>query len=234
MPYKIKTEQFEGPLELLLELIEKEKLDITQVSLARIADEYLEHIGSRGNISLNNLSDFLWVASRLILIKSKALIPLMQLTDEEEEEIFDLQWQLAEYKKFKEASVKIGQMANNGKFGVSRESLLGVKVVFHPPKDIEANDLKQVFQEVLSGITVVKEYEEKVMDEIMSLEEKIADLQKVITKKIETSFSEVISKTTDKVEVIVSFLAMLEMTKQRIISVEQGDLFGEIKLKSGS
>ena len=83
MMYQIKTEQFEGPLDLLLDLIEKEEVDITRVSLAKITDQYLEYINAQEDISLHNLTDFLSVAAKLILIKSHALLPLLQLDEEE-------------------------------------------------------------------------------------------------------------------------------------------------------
>jgi segregation and condensation protein A len=106
--YNVKLEKFEGPLELLLELIEKEQLKITELSLAHVADQYLDYIKNHDSIALENLADFLTIASRLILIKSRALLPMLQVTPEEEEEIQDLAKQLEEYKKFREASQKIG------------------------------------------------------------------------------------------------------------------------------
>jgi len=84
--YNVKLENFEGPLNLLLELIEKRELDITQLSLAKVADDYLEFIEREGEIDLANLSEFLLIASQLILLKSKALLPVFELTKEEEEE----------------------------------------------------------------------------------------------------------------------------------------------------
>src|SRR5664280_991792 len=99
--YQIKTEQFEGPMDLLLQMTEEQKLDITRVSLAKTAYQYLQYIANTQNITLEHLADFLSVASRLILIKSKALLPMLEFTEEEEEEIKDLEYQLAQYKKFK-------------------------------------------------------------------------------------------------------------------------------------
>ena len=110
MTYRFKLEKFEGPLDLLLELIEKEELRITELSLAKVADQYLEYIKNNENIHLENLSDFLSVASKLILIKSRALLPVLQFTDEEEGEIQDLARQLEEYKRFKEASQVLSRL----------------------------------------------------------------------------------------------------------------------------
>jgi len=231
MVYHIKLEQFEGPLDLLLQLTEQEKLDITRVSLAQIADQYLEYIANAKNITLAHLADFLTVASRLILIKSKALLPLLEFTEEEEEEIKDLEYQLAEYKKFKEAAQKLAAIFDAPEVCFSRESFLGLGTVFYPPKNIAAEDLTKAFLRVLGEIPVQEKLEEEMVKEILTLEDKILHLQDVLREKVQTSFSQLIANATDKVEVVVSFLAMLELVKQRIIHVEQGELFSEISLR---
>jgi segregation and condensation protein A len=229
--YQVKLEKFEGPLNLLLELIEKEKMDVTELSLARVADQYLEYIRSDSNIHLENLAEFLSVASKLILIKSRALLPMLKFTEEEEEEIQDLAKQLEEFKKFKDAAAKISELANLGKICYSRSGFLGIGPVFYPPENINAYDLKNSFLKVVSEIPVIEKLQEEIISEVLTLEEKISELEIKIRKKVETSFSELVSKAESKVEVIVSFLAMLEMVKQRIIQVEQKDLFKEIMLK---
>jgi segregation and condensation protein A len=228
--YQVKTDKFEGPMDLLLELIQKEKLEITELSLSRVANEYLEHIKSNQNINLENLADFLSVASRLILIKSRALLPTLKFTEEEEEEIQDLAHQLEEYKKFKEASLKIGEIAKMGKICYSREGFATIKSIFYPPEDFNAYDFRKYFQAILSEIPILEKLSEEIVSEVVTLEEKINELENFLRSKIQSSFSDLVEKSTDKVEVIVSFLAMLEMIKQRIVEVEQEDLFEEIKL----
>jgi len=231
MTYKIKLEQFEGPLDLLLSLIEEQKLDVTQVSLAKVADQYLEYIKNKENITLENLADFLTIASKIILIKSKALLPLLEFSDEEEEEIKDLTRQLEEYKKFKDIAKKIRLLASSRKACFSREGFLGIQSFFYPPKDINSFDLKKAFAKVLSEVPVVEKLEEEMVREVITLEDKIGHLQEMLKNKIETSFSEIAAGAKDKIEVVISFLAMLELVKQRLIQVEQSDLFSEIKLK---
>ncbi len=232
MTYRVKIEQFEGPLDLLLSLIEEQKLDIIKLSLAAVTDQYLEHIKNNQEIHLENLSDFLSVAAKLILIKSKALLPMLKLTDEEEEEIEDLTVKLREYKKFKEASLKIGQLDKFKKISLSREGYWGVKAFFYPPDKLNIFDLKKHFQLVLKEIPLVEKLEEELVKEVITLEEKINDLQKFLTEKIEISFSEIVAGASERVEVIISFLAMLEMVKQKMVWVEQVNLFSEIKLKN--
>lgn len=229
--YQIKIEQFEGPLDLLLQLTEDQKLDITRVSLAKIADQYLEYIANTQNITLEHLSDFLSVASRLILIKSKALLPMLEFTEEEEEEIKDLEHQLAEYKKFKEASKEIANIFGNQKIAFSRESFLGQSVIFFPPNDLTAEDLTKTFSKILGEIPAIDKLEKELIEEVLTLEEKIEHLQITLRERAETSFAELVAEAKDKIEVVVSFLAMLELVKQKIIHVEQGELFSEIKLR---
>ena len=231
MVYNIKIEQFEGPLDLLLQLTEQEKLDITRVSLAQIADQYLQYISQAENITLQNLADFLSVASKLILIKSKALLPLLEFSPEEEEEIKDLEHQLAEYKKFKEAATGLNLLLQNPLRFFARESFVGQGVVFYPPASLTSNDLLKAFTKVLGEIPVVEKLEQEMIKEVLTLEEKIVHLQETLRQKVQTSFAELIANATDKVEVVVSFLAMLEMVKQKLIHVEQGELFSEIRLK---
>jgi len=228
--YQVKVEKFEGPMELLLELIQKEKLEITELSLSKVTDQYLEYIKSNQNINLENLADFLAIASRLILIKSRALLPMLKFTEEEEEEIKDLTLQLEEYKKFKEASTKIRTMAEQGRICYSREGFSSVKSVFYPPENFNIYDFKKYFQSILNEIPVLEKLSEEIVGEVITLEEKINDLENFLREKVQSSFSDLVEKASDKVEVIVSFLAMLEMIKQRIVEVEQNNLFEEIKL----
>ncbi len=232
--YQVKLDKFEGPLELLLELIEKEKLSITELNLAHVADQYLEHIKDNKNIHLENLADFLSVAAKLILIKSRALLPILKFSDEEEEEIEDLAHQLAEYKRFKEISAKIGKLAIAQQVSYSKAPYQGIRSVFYPPEGINAYDLKNYFQKVLSEIPVASVLQEEIVGEIITLEERISDLEIALRNKLETCFSELVAQAKDKIDVIVSFLAMLEMVKQRIIHVEQKELFHDIKLSMRS
>lgn len=221
-------------MDLLLELIEKEELKITELSLAHVADQYLEHIKNNESIQLENLAEFLSVASKLILIKSRALLPMLEFTQEEEEEIKDLAKQLEEYKKFKEAALVLGKMSEAGRISYSRGGYVGVRSFFYPPEDFNIFDLKKYFQLILAEIPMIERLEEEIVREVVTLEEKINDLQNTLRQRVETSFAELTANAADKIDVILSFLAMLEMIKQRIIEVEQGELFQEIRLKNKS
>jgi segregation and condensation protein A len=228
MEYHIQLEQFEGPLPLLLVLIEREKLDITKVSLAKVTDQYLEYVSREEHISLENLAKFLSIAARLILIKSKALLPILDFTDEEEEEIGDLEEELRQYKLFKEAAEKLRSVMLSGKVADSRESSLEAVSVFLPPKNLTKETLAIHFRSVLGILTLAIPLEEKRVAEIVTLEEKITVLQESIRDRVTQSFSHIIANAADHVHVIVSFLALLELIKQRVIRANQEERFGEI------
>lgn len=217
-------------MELLLELIEKEKMDITELNMAKVADQYLEYIRGSQNIQLENLAEFLSVASRLILIKSRSLLPMLEFTEEEEAEIKDLAYQLEEYKKFKDASVALGKIAEKRNICYSRESYQGIKSFFCAPDNFNVYDFKKYFQLVLAEIPLIEKLQEELVTEVITLEQKINELENVLREKIQTSFSQLVESAENKVDVIISFLAMLEMVKQKLVEVEQGELFSEIKL----
>ena len=218
-------------MDLLLSLIEKEKLDITQVSLAQVTDQYLEYLRQEESLSLADLSSFLAVAARLILIKSRALLPVLEWSDDEEESMDDLEIRLKEYKRFREAANTLGMLFGKQRSARSRESFLGAQVVFYPPPGLTALDIQEQFLAVLGEIPVFEVLPEKEIQAIVTLEEMIFSLQNMLSEKVEQSFVELTRTARDRTEVIVSFLAVLEMVKQRVIFVEQERFFSDIFIK---
>ncbi len=215
---------------MLLELIEKQKLDITQVSLAKVADDYLQYVRNEENISLGNLAEFISVASKIILIKSRSILPTLEVTPEEEKGIKDLEEQLREYKKYKETSLELSALWGK-KIMFSRGYLLGFERIFIPPKNINLFDLKKQFQRIIDQIILPEKISEEVVNDIVTLEEKIRELQRNLENKVEMSFSQLKDSAKNNIEIIVSFLALLELVKQRIVTVEQNELFKEIRIK---
>ncbi len=230
MSFTVKLEQFEGPLDLLLELIQKEKLEITRISLAKVTDSYLEFLKQNLNITSENLSDFLVVAARLILIKSKALLPILELTPDEEESIADLEARLALYKKFKEVSEALGVRFNKREFSFSRKGFEGVKQGFFPPPNIDGAVLEKTMSRILAEMPKAEKLAEERVREVITLEEKMDQLKASLEDRIETSFKHLTKNAKDKTEIIVTFLAILELFKERIIHFEQSELFGEIRI----
>ncbi len=232
MNYSVKIEQFEGPLDLLLSLIEEEKIDITRISLAKVTDQYLDYIKTYESISLYNLSSFLSVAAKLILIKSQALLPLLQLDEDEEEEIHDLEKQLAALKVIKDSIPKFSDALENANSSFAHKGMWGMKPHFCPPEGITATDLREAFLVSLSSIPELEKLEEKIVSDVVSLERKIIDVQKMIKSKALKSFSEIKKNSKDKAEVVVSFLAVLELVKQRIVVARQEGVFDDIGFES--
>jgi len=228
----IKIEKFEGPLGLLLQLIEKEELDITQISLAKIADQYIEYIRNADNLKPEELADFLVVAAKLLLIKSRALLPFLK--GEEEEEIQEFEDQLRMYKEFLEAAKKIEAIIGKRRFSFAREfnrqAILLSAHLFSPPKKLAAGEIAGVFNEIIKNIKPVEKLEEKNLERAVSIEERILAIQEILLNKIKISFNHILANATNKTEMIVSFLALLELIKQKDIAVAQSGLFEEIEI----
>jgi len=222
---KVKQEKFEGPLDLLLNLIEKEKLDICKISLAKITDSYLKEI-QKIDDSSENMADFLIVASKLLYLKSKALLPE---EGSEEEEIEDLEERLKEYKKFKEASKYFQNVLNENKRSFEAKILTQNVTLFTPPKDVDMNMLMSMFQEALQRVPETKTVEKKTEKKV-TLEEKVEHIKKLISKKKEISFNSVIGKSQTRGEVIVTFLAILELIKGKEIKVKQKKNFADLMI----
>ncbi len=234
MDYQIETEKFTGPLDLLLKLVEKNKLDITRLSLAKIADEYLVFVREKKNISLVHLADFLTIASQIILIKSKAILPSLQIEDSDEEELINLKKRLKEYQVFQQVGKKIKDI-----FSQENRSYAYQGLRFKSDEIIKKNNsslklsvyqLKEKLEKVIEDIPLEDDLSENKIKKIISLEEKISQLERRLVQKIRCSFSSLITKK-NKSEVVVSFLAILEMARKGIIIIQQEDLFQEIKLK---
>lgn len=237
--FKVRVGEFEGPLELLLDLIEKRKLHISDVALSQVADEFIEYTKSFENFPIGDSADFILIASTLLLIKSKSLLPNLILTEEEQGSIEDLERRVAIYKKYKELSLVIGKMLGNSLYfakpaRLASESAMSGEKMFFPTPEVNLVSLKNTLLEVLQNIPKKAESLPKVMvAKIISLEEMISKLSERITKSLKTSFKDFSNMgKTEKVNVIVSFLAMLELVKQGLVRVSQGEHFDDIEIES--
>jgi segregation and condensation protein A len=245
--FKVKVGEHEGPLELILDLIEKRKLHISDVSLSQIADEFIEYVKSLENETeqsdkgkyFADIADFILVASTLLLIKSKSLLPNLDLTPEEQGSIEDLENRLTLYKKHKELAIGIGKMFGN--FLYFAQEKKNATVIFSPTSDITLSSLKNALSEVIKNIPKkIEELPKVAVAKIISLEEMIGRLTERIKTSLQTSFSD-FSRTTssgqalmnkeEKINVIVSFLAMLELVKQGAVRVSQEKHFEDIQIE---
>jgi len=230
--HKIEVEGFSGPLDLLLRLVDREELDITRLSLSQVADDFLREM-ELGKIELAELAEFLFIASQLILIKSKALLPLFQFTPEEESELGDLEERLKEYRSFKQKALFLREKMAEKKVFFAREKRENgqAEKQFIDPK-ISSKDLQAYWENILEKNSPQEELEERVMEEIITLEEKIFHLKSSLEGRMKMAFRESIQEAKNKIEVVVTFLAMLEMVKRKVIFVSQKQSFGEIILES--
>lgn len=224
--YTVHDEQFEGPLDLLLSLIEKEQLDITRISLAKITGSYLELIADiKGDSS--DLADFLVVAAKLLYIKSRNLLPNIS-TQDEEAEIEDLEERLREYQKVKAAAKHLEQVLADDTRSYSRRAQNDSVISFTPPANVDSGGLFALFQEIL--IRVEKETPEKTElrhEPKVTLEQKREHIMKHLKKGEKVSFKKIMSTAKSKIEVIVTFLAILEMVKQKEVRVAQSSNFAD-------
>lgn len=227
--YKVQLEKFEGPLDLLLELIEDEKLSITEVSLARVCDQYLKYLEIATNITPANLADFLLIAAQLILIKSKAILPHFQLSEEEKISTEELSFRLLQYKKFKTAAKKILQIYLRKNICYEKQ-FQETLIAFYPGKNLTLENISLAFCNFLNILKQFEILKKETIKETISIKEKITHLQFLISRQVNIKFDEIIKQAKTRLEAIVSFLALLELVRQKIISVIQKKEFGEINI----
>lgn len=236
--YKVKQGTFEGPLDILLSLIEQRKLFVNEISLAEVTNDYIAYVKSLGETatSINDISYFVLIAATLILIKSKSLLPNLALTEDETEKIVDLETRLRLYQTIKNASIDV---KNN----------FGVKIIFSPCDRIWSEPLfspdplitvSNVLKSVEDVLTQVPKKEVKLPEieikKIINIDQIINSLTDRIQTAMNMSFKEFSQshgagdKEEAKVHVIVSFLAMLELVREGLIDVIQSASFGDIEM----
>lgn len=224
----IKTKSFEGPFSVLLDLIDSQKLSITEISLAQVTEQFLQYIASHEELPAQELADFLLVASRLLYIKSKAVLPVMIEQDEEE---VTLEEQLRMYKKYKDATENIEALVTSNKtavFGKIKGPQLSQG--FYPPETLNMEDVYQALLKIIERIKPLIALPTVEVQHVVSINEKIEDIKRTITQKAKTSFKEILTSGSRQ-EAIVSFLAILELVKHRTIGVAQEKLFEDIYIQ---
>jgi segregation and condensation protein A len=235
MTYKVKLEIFEGPLDLLLHLIKKNEIDIYDIPIAKVTEQYLEYLDLMNLLDLNIAGEFLVMAATLIHIKSKMLLPEPE-TEEEAEEADpreELVKRLLEYKRFKEAAAELNVKA------VQQKDLFARGVTLPDLKDepgkeeefFEASvfDLITAFTKVMKDVP--KELFHEVIKDEYTVEEKIHDIFHLLVKKPVLNFNDLF-KTDNRTEIITTFLALLELIRLKEIIVKQSKVFGSIVIES--
>ena len=226
MEYKIELEKFQGPLDLLLQLIEQKEVDISQVALAEVTDGYLAYLDRAIDISATELADFLVVATKLLVIKSKTLLP--QLADDEEDSAEQLEAQLKMYKDYLDASRIVEKMLGKNILFSREKIAYNFEPTFSPPKELKADDLANIFTEILHRIDYVVNLPQKIMKKAVTLKERVASIREAIFKVQKINFREVLISASDRTEVVVSFMALLELIKSGEVAVNQKGVFDDI------
>jgi segregation and condensation protein A len=231
-PYRVELPDFEGPLDLLLTLIEREELDITKIALARVTDQYLAYLEVLREINPDELTDFLIVAAKLILIKSQMLLPRPppSVIEDEEEDVGDeLARQLLVYKQFKEIAGQLKGIEDRGRRNFVRVATSTPNI---KPKLIPGTmSLAELRQAALNALAIKPpepDVDEVVSPEVVTIGQQMTHIRQEITARGRVSFQTLLRQSHSRLEVIVTLLAVLELIKRGLVKVEQADLFGDI------
>jgi segregation and condensation protein A len=228
MDYELKLEGYKGPLETLLDLVVEKKMEITMVSLAEVTGDFLNHVAALEEDSRYRglVADFLVIASKLIFIKSKVLLPSLPLTKEEEDDIKNLEDRLKLYQRLKNAEIFIKERWSPVSQMGTREFLMSSERVFFPPNTITAETLLAMVRRVSGELEKISIPVEKVEGVVISLKQKIQEVLQRITGT-PSSFAEM-KNGKSKGEIVVLFLAVLHLIKDQLLDAEQDGHFSEI------
>lgn len=231
--HRIRLDVFEGPLDLLLRLIEREELDITTVALAKVTDQYLQHLAELRECDAGDLTEFLVVAAKLVLIKSAALLPgrAESSPDHEDDETGgDLVRQLQIYRQFKEVARLLQERESRGWRSYIR--LVPPRRVDPQPNldQVTIHDLLSLAQETLN-MTPRGPVSPVVSPVKVTIQQQIDQIEQRLSRERSLVFRTLLSRATTRIEVIVTLLAVLELIKQDRVRVQQQTLFGEIVIQ---
>jgi segregation and condensation protein A len=235
--FHIQTEHFEGPIDLLLSLIEKRKLFISDFSLSKVADDYIAHVRSFGSYPMSDVANFLLVASTLVLIKSKSILPDLNLTIEEEQDISDLKRRLAMHELFR-ALAETVKIVYGKNIIFEKSARTAPPQFFAPDTQMNPMSIHEGALRVLEALPKKILLPKATIRKVVSIEEMMNRLAERVTGALRMGFSRFAKYERGKpigreerVDVIVSFLAMLELVKQGTITVAQSEDWGEIDIE---
>lgn len=230
--FAVKTTVFEGPLELLLDLIEKRKLLINDISLASVTDEYIAYVRELQEDHTHHTAQFVLVAATLLLIKSKSLLPTLDLTEEETQNVTDLESRLQLYQIFRNAGVELASHFDTTPL-FERTYVPDTTPLFTTDSRTTTESLCGALFEVIQRFPKPIFRPHVAVKKIVSLEEMIHRVQERVEKQFKLSFKEFIN-SKEPAHVIIGFLAILELVKQGTILAEQEKHFHDITLERGA
>ena len=226
--FEIKTDAYQGPLELVLDLIEARKLLVNDLSLAQITDDFIAHVRAQATFPMEETAAFVQIAAMLLLVKSKSLIPDLELSDEEKEDVDDLKRRLEAYEKVREAARELGKIF--GKRLMLSAGERKVEPFFAPARDCSTSALAEALAHVLAAREAVEELPEARVKPLVTIEEMMARLARRVENALSLSFKDFTGSAKEKVEIVVSFLALLELIKQGAVAAEQTSPYGDIQI----
>ena len=235
--YKVKLEVFEGPLDLLLYLIKQDEIDIYDISIERITRQYLEYLQAFKELNIEIAGEFIVMAATLIYLKSRSLLPVDQQPPEEDAEEDDPRWdlirQLIEYKKFKEAAAELHQRALEQERIFAREG--GPSHLQDPLRlgEVGIFQLINAFQTVIKRVEAREDVQE-IFGERFSVSEKIDAILQRVAVGAPIRFSDLFGAVVSRLEVVVTFLALLELIRLRQVRAVQKDIFAEIEIAAAA
>ncbi len=233
--YVIRLDNFEGPLDLLLHLIERRELDITAVAIAEVTDQYLEYLARAEHISPRLMADFITMAARLLLIKSRALLPTPPTEDEDEEEdpAEALARQLRAYKQFRQIAHLLGEREKAHLRAYVRVAPPPALERRLEPGDVSLEDLVNALRRVLEERQEVPINGTVVTPYTVTIQDKMEELRRLLARRSRLDFTRLLRRSRHRQEIIVTFLAVLELIKRGEIAVRQEGVFGPIQLERG-
>jgi segregation and condensation protein A len=230
--YKVKLDIFEGPLDLLLYLIKKDEIDIYDIPIERITRQYLEYLDAFKILDLDVAGDFVVMAANLIYIKSRSLLPKDQQPPDEAAEEDDPRWelvrQLIEYKKFKDAAAHL-QRRELDQEGLFTRLAAAEPTAERPLGEVSIFDLINAFNSALKRLTKPEDLRE-IFEENFTVSDKIDLIMKMTAAGVALRFSELFASAASRTEVVVTFLALLELVRLKQVRARQNEEFGEIEL----
>lgn len=227
-----KLENFSGPLDLLLTLIKKSKLEIEDIEISKLTEQYLEVMQDISSVDMEVASEFIEYAAILIEIKSKKLLPkIEEQNDDELDPEYILKLRLREYQMFKEVNEKLKTLESNDKFYKQPEKEANkFRIVI---KDMQLDMLLDAFVGIMHKVNKIEKTKEskEIVKESFTVEQKISTIKDTLISRNKIKFSELFLETSSKDEVITTFMALLELIKMQVIRVAQDDLFSDIQIE---
>lgn len=224
---EIKLAQFTGPLDLLLNLINEQKLSITEIALSQVTEQYFNYLNKLEENRPEELADFLVIATKLVYLKSRQLIP--QLTPEEDEGL-SLAEQLKMYKRYLDAGKVLESMWTNGLLGYGRIEPPIKPDGFILPVNAKLDDLKNTFNQLLKRLKPIRPLPQALIDRAVTVKDRIDTIYNLLKTKRRLNFNDLLSGSLNRTEIIVSFLAVLELVKAGSAAVKQVSSFSDLEI----